>query len=225
MANARPEYQSGFNYYVPAMAAAADLGQLLSQRVYLGAIALTDADGILNDQSIASAGSTTTFDAAYTVTKMGPFGRNVIVIASGAATSTVTVKGRDYLGQPMSETLTLNGNNSVVGLKAFKYIDKVTYGATSATTIDLGWGTRFGLPYKTRAVERELKDSVLASAGTLAAPVITDPATATTGDPRGTYIPTGTPDSTAIFEIDCVFDNYVNSSGNGGLHGIQHYTA
>lgn len=223
MTQQRPEYKEGYNYYVPAMQAGGDLGQLLRQRVNLGAVVLTDADGILDDQSIAAAGSTTSFLALYTSAKMGPFGRNVVVVASGAATSTVTVTGRDYLGQPMKETLTLNGTNSVTGLKAFKYIDKVEWGATAGTTIDLGWGTRFGLPYKTRAVERELKDSVLAAAGTLTAPVITDPQTATTGDPRGTYIPTGTPDGTAIFEIDCVFDNYVNSSGNGGLQGIKHY--
>lgn len=223
MANARPEYKSGFNYYVPAMAAAGDLGQMLKQRVNFGAIVLTDADGILDGHSIATAGSTTTFNVLYTSAKMGEFGRNVIVLASGAATSTVTVIGRDYLGQPMKETLTLNGTNSVVGLKAFKYIDEVEYGATSATTIDLGWGVRMGLPYKTRAVEREYKDDVLVSAGTLTAPVTTDPATATTGDPRGTYTITSTPDGTAIIEIDAVFSNVVNSDGNGGLHGIQHY--
>lgn len=219
----RPEFREGHNYYVPAMAAAADLGQLKRQRVNLGAVVLTDADGILAAQSINAAVDTTTFAATYTSAKMGTFGRNVVVVASGAATSTVTVYGRDYLGQPMRETLTLNGTNSVTGLKAFKYIDRVVAGVTSSTTIDLGWGTRMGLPYKTRAVEREYKDDVLAAAGTLTAPVTTDPQTATTGDPRGTYILTGTPDGTAIFEIDCVFSDALNTSNNGGLHGIRHF--
>lgn len=223
MTQQRPEFVNGYNYYVPAMQGGGDLAQLLRQRVNLGAVALTDADGILAAQSIATAGSTSSFATTYTTAKMGTFGRNVIVVASGAATSTVTVIGRDYLGQPMRETLTLNGAVSVVGLKAFKYIDTVSWGATAATTIDLGWGVRMGLPYKTRAVEREYKDQVLAAAGTLTAPVVTDPQTATTGDPRGTYTLTGTPDGTAIFEIDVDMDNFVNSSGHGGLHGIQHY--
>lgn len=225
MPKQRPEYQSGFNYYVPAMAAGSDLGQLFRQRVNLGAVVLADVDGILNDQSIATVVDTTTFDAAYTAAKMGPFGRNVTVVASGAATSIVTVIGRDYLGQPMRETLTLNGTTPVTGLKAFKYVDRVTAAVTAATTIDLGWGTRMGLPYKTRAVEREYKDDVLVAAGTLNAPITTDPATATTGDPRGTYILTSTPDGTAIIEVDCVFSDALNTSNNGGLHGIRHYTA
>lgn len=223
MTQQRPEYVDGFNYYVPAMQGGADLGQLLDQRVNLGAVVLTDADGILDGVSIDPSLDTTTFNVLYTSAKMGKYGRNVIVLASGAATSTVTVIGRDYLGQPMRETLTLNGTNSVVGLKAFKYIDRITGTGTASTTIDLGWGVRLGLPYKTRAVEREYKDQVLAAAGTLTAPVVTDPATATTGDPRGTYTLTGTPDGTAIFEIDVQLDNAVNASGNGGLQGIKHY--
>lgn len=223
MTQQRPEYFNGFNYYVPAMQGAGDLAQLLRQRVDLGSVVLADVDGILDDQSIATAVDTTSFAAAYTRDKMGKFGRNVTVVASGAATSAVTVIGRDYLGQPMRETLTLNGTTPVVGLKAFKDIDRVTAAVTAATTIDLGWGTRMGLPYKTRAVERELKDDVLAAAGTLTAPVVTDPQTATTGDPRGTYILTGTPDGTANFKIDCVFSNEINSNGRGGMQGIAHY--
>lgn len=225
MARAQRTQLDGVNNYVPAMQAGGDLGQLLAQRVYFGAIVVTDTDAILDGTSIATAINTTTFAtaAATLLSAMGPYGRNVVVVASGAATSTVTIIGRDYLGQPMRETLTLNGANQVVGLKAFKYIDRVTSTTTGGTTIDLGYGTRFGLPYKTRAVVREYADDVIANAGTLAAPVTTDPQTATTGDPRGTYIPTTTPDGSKIIEIDAVFSNEVNSDGNGGLHGIKHF--
>lgn len=57
------------------------------------------------------------------------------------------------------------------------------------------------------------------------APVLTDPQTTTTGDPRGTY------ESLAVFDgvkeiiIGLVGDNSYNSSGNGGLHGIRHVVA
>lgn len=53
-------------------------------------------------------------------------------------------------------------------------------------------------------------------------PDVTDPATATTGDPRGTYDPITPP---AGFEIvvGMVGDNAVNTSNNGGLHGIRHF--
>lgn len=52
----------------------------------------------------------------------------------------------------------------------------------------------------------------------------TDPATTTTGDPRGTYDPITPPDgSEHVVAMYC--DNAVNASNNGGLHGIRHYFA
>jgi hypothetical protein len=211
-----------YNSYVPAAGYAADVIHAGPLEVDFGTPAVSAADNILNDQSIASASSTTTLlddqaDANY--------GRNVRVVASGAATSTVTVKGRDYLGQPMSETLTLNGTNSVVGVKAFYWLDSVSWTATAATTIDLGWGARFGLPYRTVNAVAEQADGVAAAAGTLTAGVRTDPQTATTADPRGLYTPTTTPDGSKRLVAIVLTDNFVNSSGNGGLHGIAHYSA
>lgn len=50
----------------------------------------------------------------------------------------------------------------------------------------------------------------------------TDPATNVTGDPRGTYEPLLTPDGSEII-VALVGDPAVNTSGNGGLHGIAHY--
>jgi len=219
----RGNFIEGFNYYVPSMQAGSDLGQLRKTRISFGAPPDVLATGILSAQSIAAAVDTTTFNVLYTNAKMGPFGRNLTVVASGAATSNVTVIGRDYLGQPMRESFTLNGTTPVVGLKAFKYIDRVTAGLTAGTTINLGWGTKFGLPWKTRAVYREYVDQVVAAAGTLAAPVLTDPQTTTTGDPRGTYVPTTTPDAVKVLEIDAEIDAGVNAAGRGGLHGIQQF--
>lgn len=219
----RNQFTDGFNYYVPAMQAAADMGQLLSGRMTFGKPIVADADGILNDQSIATAVDTTTFLTTYSSANMGPYGRNVTVVASGAATSAVVVIGRDYLGQPMRENFTLNGTTPVVGTKAFKYIDRITAAVTAATTIDVGFGARFGLPYKVVAVEREYAAGVVAAAGTLTGPVLTDPQTAVTGDPRGLYTPTTTPNGTTEIEIDVQYSNSVNAAGNGGAHGIRHF--
>lgn len=218
----------GMHYYVPGMQAGADLGQLLRQRVSLGAPAVADADGILAAADIGTtAVDTTTFASTYAATNaiMGPFGRIVTVVASGTATSAVVVYGRDYLNQKIRENFTLNGATPVTGKKAFKYIDRVTAAVTASRTINVGFGSGFGLPYKTVAVEREYVDNVVASAGTLTAPIFTDPQTTTTGDPRGTYVPTTTPDSAKVIELDAQFSNYVNASGNGGLHGIKHVAA
>lgn len=56
-------------------------------------------------------------------------------------------------------------------------------------------------------------------------PVITDPQTVTLGDPRGTYESLTTMDGVKEIIVGLVGDNYVNSSGNGGLHGIRHVVA
>lgn len=221
----RDNFIEGINYYVPAQQAAGDLAQSKRQKVYLGAVVLASAAAILSATSIATAVDTTTFATAAATLKaaMGPFGRNVTVVASGAATSNVTVIGRDYLGQPMRESFTLNGTTPVVGVKAFKYIDRITAGVTGGTTINVGYGARFGVPYKTVAVEREYSDQVVAAAGTLTAGVLTDPQTTTTADPRGLYTPTTTPDGAKIIELDAIFSDYVNANNRGGLHGIQHF--
>lgn len=215
---------AGHNYYVPAMAMAADLGIMLDQRLSLGAPIVANNTGILSAQSIAAAVDTTTFAAAYlpnAESTMGRYGRVLRVVASGAATSNVTVYGRDYLGQKIKESFTLNGTTPVIGKKAFKYVDRITAGITGGTTINVGFDTGFGLPYVTMAVEREYADGVLAAAGTLTAPVRTDPSTTTTGDPRGTYVPTTTPDGVKVIEMDVQYSNLVNASGNGGLMGIK----
>lgn len=196
-------------------------------RAELGALVALDADGILDDQSIADAGSTTTFAATYirpvgnTPGVMGRYGRNVTVVASGAATSTVTVHGRDYLGSKMSETLTLNGTNPVAGKKAFWDIDEIEWGATAATTIDVGWGNVLGLPFTFDALLTELKnDAVAANGGTFVRGLANNTAsTATTADVRGTYAPsTVLPDGTNTFTI--IYEARV-----GNLHGNAQYAA
>lgn len=211
-----------YNGYVPACGYAADVVHGGMFLVDLGAPAAAAAASILSATSIATAVDTTTFldDEAD-----APFGRNITVVASGAATSNVTIYGRDYLGQPMRESFTLNGATPVVGVKAFYWVDRITAGVTAATTINVGWGARFGFPYKTQAVNTEMVNDAVGTVGTFTAGVNTDPQTATTADPRGLYTPNGTVNGTNNFELRVIVDNEVNSSGNGGLHGIPHYYA
>lgn len=217
---------SRYNAYVPACGYAADAIHGQTYHVYFGTPAVSAAAGILDDQSIATAATvlasamisgSTTSDARW--------GRNIRVIASGAATSTVTINGWDYLGQPMTETLTLNGANSVVGTKAFMWLRSIVVAVTAGTTIDVGWGARFGVPYCVTHCLGETADGVAAAAGTLTAGIRTDPQTATTTDPRGLYTPTTTPDASKRLRAFFLISNFINSSGNGGLMGIKHYSA
>lgn len=216
------------NRYVPACQFASDVD--VNDRnfsVDFGTPAAASATAILSAQSIATATSTTAADVALTLDELPAFGRGLVAVASGASTSVVTITGRDYLGQPMKEEITLNGTTPVNGKKAFKWIDDIAWTATAATTINVGTTNIFGLPYRAIKMVHEFKDRVIAAnAGTFVAAIFTDPATATTGDTRGTYLPvTVLPDGSKRFEATFVSDDSVNSDGNGGLHGIAQYFA
>ncbi len=229
MTQQQRSFVNGYNYYVPGMQAGAQLGQLLDNRVFFGAPKLAAANANDVASGIAANGGTTASVANASMAD-APFGRNVVVKASGATGGnlTVTVVGRDYLGQPMRENIVVanaDGTNNIAGIKAFKYVDRIINSgtATNAVTFAVGFGARLGLPYNTIAVEREYVDGVVGTAGTLVAGVRTDPQTATTGDPRGTYTPTATLDGVKVIAIDAQFTAHMNSNDRGGLHGIPHF--
>lgn len=150
------------------------------------------------------------------------FGRNLTVVASGAATSNVTVRGKDYLGQPMVESFTLAGTTAVVGKKAFKYVESIDYGITASTTIDIGIGDVLGLPYRLEKEVMVLVDHASpASAGTFVAGLARGATqSATTGDPRGTWTPSAAtiPDGSRSYELTAKWDV-------GNLHGDKHFYA
>jgi hypothetical protein len=134
------------------------------------------------------------------------------------------VYGWDYLGQPIAESLTLNGTTPVVGNKCFKSLNYMTYTA-AATTVSIGTGVKLGLPYKALRAVYEIANGVVAAAGTLQAPSLVDPQTNVTLDPRGAYTTTTTMNGANI--ISGVFNmaNDVNTANNGGLHGIRQAAA
>lgn len=212
---------SRYNAYVPACGYAADIIHGAPLDVDFGTPAAASAAAILSLQSIAVAGTQSTL---LSTTADAKFGKNITVVASGAATSAVTINGWDYLGQPMSETFTLNGATPVVGVKCFKFLRNVVFAATGGTTINVGYGSKLGLPYVTHRVLGETADGVTAAAGTLVSGIRTDPQTATTVDPRGSYTPTTTADGIKRLRAVVLVDNFVNAAGNGGLYGIRHFS-
>jgi hypothetical protein len=213
----------GPNYYVPLLKLTADVSEDGEVRVEFGTPIALNATGILAAQSIAVAGNTSTFAAAYSPAAMGRYGRNVTVVASGAATSTVTVRGFDYLGQPLVETLTLNGTTAVLGVKAFVEVTNVAFGATAATTINVGWGNSLGLPYRA-ALNTNFGERVsLVAPGTAGTIVVGAPLatvqTAITADPRGLYQPHSSvlPDGVRTYDLRYYADG-------DSLHGARHFT-
>jgi len=150
------------------------------------------------------------------------WGRNVTAVASAANTRVLTVTGYDYLGQKMQETLTMNGTTTVQGLKAFFWITSLSWASdTDTTTVNVGWGNKFGLPLAGDAMVLEMKNNaVAANAGTFTAALAdATAATISNADTRGTYLPaTVLPNGSNNFKV-------VYFKRRDNLHGNAQYSA
>lgn len=118
-----------------------------------------------------------------------------VTIGAGTITNrNVTVSGYDYYGQAMSEVIATGTTQSttVNGKKAFFQITSATVSGAVGATISLGTTDILGSPVRiTNAgyISRAGWDNTLAEdAGTFVA-AVTSTATTTTGDVRGTYVP------------------------------------
>lgn len=160
VARAPNAFQRRINTFVPGMGYAAEVIENAPTRISLGAPTVGNIEDILNDQSIVSATFTTTL---LQTELSGIYGRNLqLRKPTGSATGTVTVAGRDYLGQPMRETFTTVASTTTVvqGRKAFKYIDEVAWTAHAGSTLDIGTGNRLGVPYVVEQMLYAYEDGV-----------------------------------------------------------------
>lgn len=139
--------------------------------------------------------------------------RNLTYVSSSAGdtTQTVTVRGFDVYGVPMTEAVTMNGVTPVVGKKAFSVVTSYQASAALAGTLSLGTGVVFGMPFvlnRKRLAFAENVDDATVTTGTF---VIADAATptATTGDIRGTYAPSAAPNGAHIYELLCAAPDQV----------------
>ena len=106
----------------------------------------------------------------------------------------VTIIGYDYFGQAMTETITVaTAGTPVSGKKAFYQVVGATI-TGSATAVTIGTTDIFGLPVRCIDAGYVIKvgwnNALLQNAGTFVAADMTNPATSTTGDVRGTFTPT-----------------------------------
>lgn len=107
----------------------------------------------------------------------------------------VTVTGYDEYGAFLTVTRAGPNANTVNTLKAFKSVRSVTSDAASASTLSVGTSDVFGLNWRMIDAGYILSvkwAGVLAqNAGTFVAADTTSPATASTGDVRGTFAQSG----------------------------------
>lgn len=168
-------------------------------RVYIyDVVPLTaSATAVCAAQAVAAAGNAT-INGGQATAGVATFAvaRNVVVVSSNAGdtTQTVTVTGTDFYGQTQTQAIALNGTTSVGSLKAFKTITQVAVSAAMTGNLSVGTGNVFGLPFKVTNAGYLLRtgwdNAVADNAGTF---VAADSATATasTGDVRGTFAPSG----------------------------------
>lgn len=151
-----------------------------------------------------------------------------------AVTSNASIKihGVDYLGQLMTETITV-ASGTVSGKKAFKKILKLEHissASTAVPTVDITViaAAPLGLPFINLASVTEIKNGVAASLGTTAAGAFATTQSATSADPRGTYVPSGSPAGGDVVELKYKTSNYTFTSSNklvGGYFGVAQYTS
>jgi hypothetical protein len=117
---------------------------------------------------------------------------------AGDTTQTATVFGYDQYDQPMSEAVSLNGVTEVYTKKAFKSVTRIAISAATAGNINAGFTDTLGLPVRvTNAgyiVSVKWNNTLAADAGTFVAADTTSPATTTTDDVRGTFVPSSAAD-------------------------------
>ena len=143
-----------------------------------------DADGILDGTAFpAAAGTVTTFLA------QPPTAMTLTAVASGTQTGKVTIHGFDIGGNKISEELTMVSDTPVAGVKAFAEVTAIDLPIkVGSETIDVGWGAKFGLPYKLAADELVI---VKLFNGAADAGTVTNDASELA---KNVYDPNGTPD-------------------------------
>ena len=156
---------------------------------------------IAASQTASAAGAVTLTAGTSAKSVVRPDGVSVIQlntpralqINTSTTARTITISGYDYYGQPMTEAITVaTAGTAKSGKKAFYQIASATINGT-ATAVTIGTTDIFGLPVRCfdagYVVKVGWNNTLAQDAGTFAVADMTNPATSTTGDVRGTYQP------------------------------------
>jgi hypothetical protein len=183
----------------------------LHQQAILNAIA-GDVDGLVTaaGSGATAAAGDVPIDGAFlnAVTGFGDIStaRNIEIDSTNAGDTTqvITITGRDIVGNPQVENIAANGLTAVRGLKAFSVVESISNSVVFAGNLTVGTSvTQANIELGLDAGLESLIDVVHALTG--ASPVAeeggvfvvadaTSPATAVTGDTKGTYNPAVIPD-------------------------------
>jgi len=144
----------------------------------------------------AGTGVTAVVCADGTTRYVADVARAVTVTSGGNDTGIAfLIKGHDIYGQSMSQLLTGASGAAATTTKAFYDVVSVTPNGAASSTVTVGTADVFGLPIALTVgsyvgdVGWTSSNVFALDTGTLVLAVATSPATTTTGDVRGTYVP------------------------------------
>lgn len=195
--------------------------------------AATSGVAPLNAVDIPTPASVTMYDGQSYLVWTQDVPRNLALVvthSSAIIAVSVTITGYDTYRNPITETLSVTANGTsktATGKKAFKYIYSIAItsaGNATTDTIDLGTGALIGVPYQLTSKTDILKCYFDATAASSPAYVIADttnPATATTGDVRGTVTSSDSFDGTSHFFLWYWVEDPNSSQG---IVGVDPYT-
>lgn len=176
--------------------------------------AVSGASNLTLNGSLVTAG-VAVFDIARTVQAVSTVGTDT--------TQTLTFTGTDFYSVPVVETVTMNGTNIVQGLKAFKTVNRVASSGSFGGSVTAGSGDKFGIPFrinKKGSLQAFWDNTWNNASGTTTIAVTTTPATATTGDVRGTYTTATASDATRTLAFWVYMDDV---DSNNGLYGVDQF--
>lgn len=184
--------------------------------------ATIDDDAIATAQSPTVAGALTLTDTIVELDVL----RCVTATSAGDDSGvTITVTGHDYDGQEQTETMLGGDSVAVTTDKAFADVTDVLVSGATASTIKIGTSDKLGFPVKVsrfgnvRIVYNNA--AITASTGFTAADT-TSPATAATGDPRGTYALQTASNGSRVFDVWIIPDATETATD---LYGVTPYAA
>lgn len=180
------------------------------------------ATAVAAAQAVAAAGNLTINGASATsgvATLDVPRTISAVSANAGDTTQTATIYGTDFYGLSQTETLTLNGTTTVNGKKAFKTVTRVAMSAATTGNVSVGSTDIFGIPYRANSRNYVLTawNGAQVTTGTFTAADTTSPATATTGDVRGTYL---VPDASNGTKRLTIWEFIADDDTQTGLYGV-----
>ncbi len=143
--------------------------------------------------------------------------------------ATMTIVGFDCYGYTIHDTITLGNNATVNTTKAFKGVYSATpAGTLSGSNVGIGQADIYGLPIYSSAQQSIwgfFNNAIIQGTGTFVAGVTTNPATALTGDVRGTWVPGSASDGTKRLTLwqHPILATMVSAGINVGTFGVPQF--